>query len=120
MLSGTLHPTMTSFPTKASITSILVSISPIFYEEFFHTKVFCAAFTCLHVGFVIFWRKDFGAKAAHKMVVKLTPGVFGETGKMRDAKLRRERRDVPVPGTGDAPVVAGLSEVVGRIGVYPE
>jgi hypothetical protein len=25
-------------------------------------------------GFVIFWQKDFGAKAAHKMLVKLTPG----------------------------------------------
>jgi hypothetical protein len=24
-------------------------------------------------GFVIFWQKDFGAKAAHKMLVKLTP-----------------------------------------------
>jgi hypothetical protein len=30
---------------------------------------------CLQSGFVIFWRKDFGAKAAHKMLVKLTPGV---------------------------------------------
>jgi hypothetical protein len=30
---------------------------------------------CLHFGFVIFWRKDFGAKAAHKMSVKLTPGA---------------------------------------------
>jgi hypothetical protein len=29
---------------------------------------------CLKYGFVIFWRKDFGAKAAHKMLVKLTPG----------------------------------------------
>ncbi len=28
---------------------------------------------CLQLGFVIFWRKDFGAKAAHKMLVKLTP-----------------------------------------------
>jgi hypothetical protein len=37
-------------------------------------KVFCAAFMCLQFGFVIFWRKDFGAKAAHKMWVKLTPG----------------------------------------------
>ena len=37
-------------------------------------KVFCAAFMCLKFGFVIFWRKDFGAKAAHKMLVKLTPG----------------------------------------------
>jgi hypothetical protein len=30
---------------------------------------------CLQFGFVIFWQKDFGAKAAHKMLVKLTPGV---------------------------------------------
>jgi hypothetical protein len=53
-----------------------VSISPIFYEQLFRMKVFCAAFMCLQFGFVIFWQKDFGAKAAHKMLVKLTPGVF--------------------------------------------
>ncbi len=29
---------------------------------------------CLQFGFVIFWQKDFGAKAAHKMLVKLTLG----------------------------------------------
>jgi hypothetical protein len=29
---------------------------------------------CLKFGFVIFWQKDIGAKAAHKMLVKLTPG----------------------------------------------
>jgi hypothetical protein len=29
---------------------------------------------CLQFGFVIFWQKDFGAKTAHKMLVKLTPG----------------------------------------------
>jgi hypothetical protein len=29
---------------------------------------------CLKFGFVIFWQKDFGAKAAHKMLVKWTPG----------------------------------------------
>jgi hypothetical protein len=28
---------------------------------------------CQQFGFVIFWQKDFGAKAAHKMLVKLTP-----------------------------------------------
>jgi hypothetical protein len=50
-----------------------VSISPIFYEQLFHTKVFCAAFMSLQYGFVIFWQKDFGTKAAHKMLVKLTP-----------------------------------------------
>ncbi len=37
-----------------------------------HTKVLCAAFMCLKFGFVIFWQKDFGTKAAHKMLVKLT------------------------------------------------
>jgi hypothetical protein len=31
---------------------------------------------CLQFGFVIFWQKDFGAKAAHKMLVKLTPGML--------------------------------------------
>jgi hypothetical protein len=31
---------------------------------------------CLQFGFVIFWQKDFGAKAAHKMLVKLTPGRY--------------------------------------------
>jgi hypothetical protein len=29
---------------------------------------------CLQFGFVVFWRKDFGAKAADKMLVKLAPG----------------------------------------------
>ncbi len=53
--------------------SLLVSISPIFYEQLFWTRVFCAAILCLQFGFVIFWQKDFGAKAAHKMLVKLTP-----------------------------------------------
>jgi hypothetical protein len=50
-----------------------MSISPIFYEQLFHTKVLCAPFMCLQFGFVIFWRKDFGAKAAHEMMVNLTP-----------------------------------------------
>jgi hypothetical protein len=38
-------------------------------------RVFGAAFMCLQFGFVIFWQKDFGVKAVHKMLVKLTPGV---------------------------------------------
>jgi hypothetical protein len=42
----------------------------------FLSKVFCTAFICLQFGFVIFWQKDFGAKAAHKMLVKLTPGYY--------------------------------------------
>jgi hypothetical protein len=53
----------------------LVSISPIFYRQLFHTKAFCAAFMCLQFELLIFWPKDFGAKAAHKLLVKLTPGV---------------------------------------------
>jgi hypothetical protein len=43
-------------------------------RDAFCTKVFCAAFMCLQFGFVIFWQKDFGAKAAHKMFMKLIPG----------------------------------------------
>jgi hypothetical protein len=50
-----------------------VSISPIFYEQLFRIEVFCPAFMCLQFGFVIFWQKDFGAKVAHKMLVKMTP-----------------------------------------------
>jgi len=52
---------------------LLLSISPIFYDQLFRTKVFHATFMYLQFGFVIFWRKDFGKKAAHKMLVKLTP-----------------------------------------------
>ncbi len=55
---------------------LLVSISPIFYEQIFCTKVFCAAFICLQFKFVIFWQKDFGAKAVNKLLVKLTPGAI--------------------------------------------
>jgi hypothetical protein len=44
-----------------------------------HTKVLPTAFKCLQFGFVIFWQKDFGAKAAHKMLVKLTPGSHSAT-----------------------------------------
>jgi hypothetical protein len=49
-----------------------MSISPIFYEQLFCTKVFSATFICLQFGFVIFGQKDFGAKAAHKILAKLT------------------------------------------------
>ena len=41
---------------------------------------------CLQFGFVIFWQKDFGAKAAHKMLVKLTPG--GHKMREKQAKLK--------------------------------
>jgi hypothetical protein len=51
-----------------------LKISPIFYEQLFRMKTFGAAFMCLQFGFVLFWRKDLGTKAAHKMLVKLPPG----------------------------------------------
>ena len=47
--------------------SHLVSISPTFYEQLFHTKVFWAAFLYLRLRFVFFWQKDIGAKAARKI-----------------------------------------------------
>jgi hypothetical protein len=47
-----------------------------FYEQLIHMKVFCAAFMCLQFALVIFWQKDFGAKAAHKMLVKMTPSLL--------------------------------------------
>ncbi len=40
----------------------------------FCTKMFCVAFLKLQFGFVIFWQKNIGAKAALKILVKLTPG----------------------------------------------
>jgi hypothetical protein len=57
-----------------------LSISPIFYEQLFHTEVFCKAFMCLQFGFVFSWQNDFFAKAAHKMLVKLTPGILEDAG----------------------------------------
>jgi len=38
-------------------------------------KVFCEAFLYLQFGFVIYWQKNIGAKAAHKMLMKLTTGL---------------------------------------------
>ncbi len=46
-------------------------------------------FMCLQFGFVIFWRKDFGAKAAHKMLVKLTPALLSELERFK--KMRQIR-----------------------------
>ncbi len=56
-------------------TLVWLLISTILYKQLFHTKVLCAPFMCLQFGFVIFWQKDFGAKAAHKMLVKLSSWV---------------------------------------------
>ena len=51
-----------------------MSISPTFYEQLFRTQDFRAAFLYLHCTFKLFRRKEIGAKAARKMLVKLTPG----------------------------------------------
>ena len=59
-------------------TLVWLSISPIFYKHLFHTKVLCTPFMCLQFGFVNFWQKDFGTKAAYKMLVKLTPSLTPE------------------------------------------
>ena len=50
-----------------------MSISPTFYEQLFRTNYFRAAFLYLHCRFKLFRRKEIGAKAAPKMLVKLTP-----------------------------------------------
>ena len=34
--------------------------------------MFFATFMCLQLGLVVFWRKDIGAKAARKRLVKVT------------------------------------------------
>jgi hypothetical protein len=52
-----------------------VLISQYILSAAFLYESFCAAFMCLQFGFVIFWQKDFGAKSAHKMLVKLKPGI---------------------------------------------
>jgi hypothetical protein len=49
-----------------------VSISPTFHEQLFNANVFFKAFLYLQFGFVIFWQKNIGAKAARKTLVKLT------------------------------------------------
>ena len=51
-----------------------MSISPTFYEQLFCKKVFSAVFICLPYRFVIILQKEIGAKAAQKMLVKLTKG----------------------------------------------
>ena len=77
---------------------VWLSISPIFYMQLFHNKVLCTPFMCLQFGFVIFWPKDFCTKAAHKMLVKLTPErclILPSLGHINkhDTSLKRLARD---------------------------
>jgi len=52
---------------------------------------------CLKFGFAIFWQKDFGAKAAHKMLVKLTPGCKNQTLFFRPSNGMRSPSCPPTP-----------------------
>jgi hypothetical protein len=52
-----------------------VNFTNILWAAFSHQSSL-HSFYVLTIGFVIFWQKDFGAKAAHKMLVKLTPSVI--------------------------------------------
>ncbi len=76
-----------------------VSISSKFYKQFFCANVLCAAFLYFLSDFVIFWWKNIGAKAACKMLVKLTTGTDESEFGLVDA----ERHDVG-PGWGLSPV----------------
>ena len=65
-----------------------VSILPTFYEQLFCTKDFRAAFMYLHCRFKLFRRKEIGAKAARKMLVKLTTGKhFHKDGLLHDVGI---------------------------------
>jgi len=54
----------------------LKSISPIFYEHPFRTKLLFVAFSYSPICDCIFWRKEIGKKAAHKMWWNLNPFLF--------------------------------------------
>ncbi len=51
-----------------------VSISPTFYARLFRWKVLWESFLYIHFRLELFWRKNIGAKTAHRMSVKLTQG----------------------------------------------
>ncbi len=46
------------------------------------------SFSLLQFGFVIFWRKNIGAKAARKMLMKLTTALQAKT----ETRLRQDVR----------------------------
>jgi hypothetical protein len=43
-------------------------------------KFFAQLLSAFNLVLYFFWQKEFGTKAAHKMLVKLTPGVSMGTG----------------------------------------
>jgi hypothetical protein len=54
-------------PPSVNVTNIL--------RAAFSYEIFLRSFYVFTIWVCNFWQKDFGAKAAHKMLVKLTPGV---------------------------------------------
>jgi hypothetical protein len=54
---------------------IKVSISQTFFVQLFVQKCSEQLYSPLKVCICIFWQKDIGKKAAHKMLVKLTKGI---------------------------------------------
>jgi hypothetical protein len=59
----------------------------------FYYQSSLAPFMCLQIGFVIFWQKDFGAKAAHKMLVKLTPDRLQPSLKILQCNFDKFRKN---------------------------
>jgi len=59
---------LSNFAPGVNVTNIL--------RATFSYKIFMSSFYVLTIWVCNFWRKDFGAKAAHKMFVKLTPGLY--------------------------------------------
>jgi len=69
------------------------SISPIFYEQFFCTKVFCMAFLYLQCGFLLFWQKNIDTKAACKIMVNLTTkGKKEEKNSIKEALQKTAKK----------------------------
>ena len=62
---------------KSSRLVLQVSTSPTFYEHLFRTKMFCEELWTDRLCFVIFWQKEIGEKAVHKMLVTLT-AILGQ------------------------------------------
>ncbi len=63
----------------------LESISPTCYARLFQMKVLRKTFLFLDFRFVLFWRKNIGAKASRILLVKLTPGCKFEENRKTEA-----------------------------------
>jgi len=48
--------------------------------------VLCSAFICIQFGFVVLWPLNYGAKAAHEMLVKLKKGLASRNYRNMNSK----------------------------------